>query len=273
MVSAALPAPRAMLMTLYATGARDAELTRLKFSDFDKQRMVVHIQGGKGRKDRDVMLSSKLLEELREHWHRLRRRPKVWLFPGQHNHRGAPPIDTKTVWHACYQAGQRAGLQKRVHPHTLSWDYLADNIVRGVEMPERLLKKPHRLLNADEVRRLVAACTEPTRTIVLLAIMTGLRIGEILALRWKRIDFIRETLVVAEICYLGRFGTPKTRASKREVPLSSNVVEALNTHFSISANRNPEALVFATRNGGPLASNNLRNRGFRSACKRAGLRN
>lgn len=38
-----------MLMTLYATGARDAELTRLKFGDFDKQRMVVHIHGGKGR--------------------------------------------------------------------------------------------------------------------------------------------------------------------------------------------------------------------------------
>jgi integrase len=90
-------------------------------------------------------------------------------------------------------------------------------------------------------------------------------------LRWKRIDFIRETLVVAETCYLGRFGTPKTRASKREVLLSSNVVEALKTHFSISANRNPEALVFGTRNGGPLASNNSRNRGFRSACKRAGL--
>jgi integrase len=52
MVSAALPALRAMLMTLYASGARNAELTRLKFSDFDKQRMVVHIQGGKGRKDR-----------------------------------------------------------------------------------------------------------------------------------------------------------------------------------------------------------------------------
>jgi len=91
MVSAALPALRAMLMTLYATGARNAELTRLKFSDFDKQRMVVHIQGRKGGKDRDVMLSSKLLEELRGHWHRLRRRPKVWLFPGQHNHRGDRP--------------------------------------------------------------------------------------------------------------------------------------------------------------------------------------
>ena len=56
---------RTLLMTVYATGARNAEATRLKFRDFDKQRMVVHIQGGKGRKDRDVMLSSKLLAELR----------------------------------------------------------------------------------------------------------------------------------------------------------------------------------------------------------------
>src|ERR1700739_182955 len=110
---------RTLLMTLYATGARNAEVTHLKFSDFDKQRMVVHIQGGKGRKDRDVMLSPKLLEELREHWHRLRRRPKVWLFPGNIDHCGNQPIDTKTVWHASYQAARRAGLQKRVHPHTL----------------------------------------------------------------------------------------------------------------------------------------------------------
>ena len=72
---------RTLLMTLYATGARNSEVTRLKFSDFDKERMVVRIRGGKGRKDRDVMLSSKLLEELHQHWHRLPRRPKIWLFP------------------------------------------------------------------------------------------------------------------------------------------------------------------------------------------------
>jgi integrase/recombinase XerD len=110
---------RTLLMTLYATGARNAELTRLKFSDVDSKRMVIHIQGGKGRKDRDVMLSSKLLEELREHWHRLRRKPKVWLFPGNHDHCADHPIDTKTVWQACQRAAQRAGIQKGVHPHTL----------------------------------------------------------------------------------------------------------------------------------------------------------
>ena len=62
-------------MTLYATGVRNAELTRLKASDVDSRRMVIHIQSGKGREDRDVMLSPVLLEELRAHWRRLRKNP------------------------------------------------------------------------------------------------------------------------------------------------------------------------------------------------------
>jgi integrase len=63
--------------TIRELTARNAELTRLKFSDADSKRMVIHIQGGKGRKDRDVMLSPKLLKELREHWQRLRRKPRL----------------------------------------------------------------------------------------------------------------------------------------------------------------------------------------------------
>jgi len=65
---------RTLLMTLYATGVRNAELTRLKISDVDSQRMVIHVQGGKGRQDRDLMLSPVLLEELRAHWRQLRKK-------------------------------------------------------------------------------------------------------------------------------------------------------------------------------------------------------
>ena len=66
LIDAALsPYHRVLLMTLYATGVRNAELTRLRVSDIDSKRMVIRIQGGKGRTDRDVMLSPKLLEELR----------------------------------------------------------------------------------------------------------------------------------------------------------------------------------------------------------------
>jgi integrase/recombinase XerD len=120
LIDAALtPYHRTLLMTLYATGVRRAELTHLKISDIDSKRMVIHSQGGKGRKDRDVMLSPKLLEALREHWRGLKRKPSAWLFPGNRWHSGDTPIDTKVVWYACKKAAQRAGIQKGVHPHTL----------------------------------------------------------------------------------------------------------------------------------------------------------
>jgi len=115
--AARTPSERILLMTLYATGARNAEVTHLKISDIDSQRMVVHIRGGKGRKDRDVMLSPVLLTALRTHWRFYHRKSSTWLFPS--NYRQDRPIDTKTVWHACHKAAKRAGLQKRVHPHTL----------------------------------------------------------------------------------------------------------------------------------------------------------
>jgi integrase len=50
--------------------------------------MVIHIRGGKGRKDRDVMLSPKLLDALRVYWRGLRRKPTDWLFPGNRWHNG-----------------------------------------------------------------------------------------------------------------------------------------------------------------------------------------
>ena len=103
---------RILLMTLYGTGVRRAELTRLQIPDINSQRMVIHIQGGKGRQDRDVMLSPKLLEALREYWRGLRRKPTDWLFPGGRSHTGNRPITPKIAWHACQKAAQRAGLQK-----------------------------------------------------------------------------------------------------------------------------------------------------------------
>jgi site-specific recombinase XerD len=114
------PFHRILLMTLYATGARRAEVAHLKVSDIDSQRMVVHIRGGKGRKDRDVMLSPRLLDALRVYWRGLKRKPTDWLFPGNAWHTGSRPVTTKVLWTACYSASQRAGLErKHIHPHTL----------------------------------------------------------------------------------------------------------------------------------------------------------
>ena len=115
--AARAPRERILLMTLYATGVRRSELTHLRISDIDSQRMVVHIRGGKGRKDRDVMLSTRLLTALRTHWRYYHRKSSTWLFPS--NFRKDRPINTKTVWYACKKTAKRAGLQKRFHPHTL----------------------------------------------------------------------------------------------------------------------------------------------------------
>jgi integrase/recombinase XerD len=134
--AARTPRQRILLMALYATGARNAELAHLKAKDIDSQRRVVHIQGGKGRRDRDVMLSSKLLEALQVHWRLYHRRPSAWLFPGNRNHGGGDrPIDTKTVWHACEQAAKRAGIQKRVHPHLLRHCFATHLLEAGANLP------------------------------------------------------------------------------------------------------------------------------------------
>ena len=135
LIDAALtPYHRTLLMTLYATGLRRAELARLKVTDIDSHRMVVHVQGGKGRKDRDVMLSPKLLEQLRKHWRRLKRKPSVWLFPGNRHHSGDRPITTKVVWQACRNAAQRAGIKKQVHPHTLRHCFATHLLEQGTDL-------------------------------------------------------------------------------------------------------------------------------------------
>ena len=132
--AAGTPFYRTLLITLYATGLRCAELTLLKVSDIDSKRMVIRVQGGKWRKDRDVMLSPKLLEELRKHWHRLRRKPSDWLFPGNRWHTAHYPIDTKTVWHACDGAAKRADLKKAVHPHTLRHCFATHLLEAGADL-------------------------------------------------------------------------------------------------------------------------------------------
>lgn len=124
---------RAMLMTLYATGLRRAELCQLKVGDVDSERMVIHVREGKGGRDRDVLLSPKLLETLREYWRWLK--PKTWLFPGMvNNWRADVPITTKIVWSAVNEARKRAGIIKPVSPHTLRHSFATHMLEAGADL-------------------------------------------------------------------------------------------------------------------------------------------
>ena len=124
---------RAILMTLYATGLRRAEVCRLKVADIDSERMVIHVREGKGGRDRDVLLSDKLLETLREYWRWMK--PRTWLFPGMvNNWRADIPIDTKVVWQAVRAAKERAGITKRVSPHTLRHSFATHMLEAGADL-------------------------------------------------------------------------------------------------------------------------------------------
>jgi integrase/recombinase XerD len=124
---------RAMVMTLYATGVHRAELCRLKVADIDSERMVLHIQQGKGGRDRDVPLSPRLLEILREYWRWMK--PKTYLFPGmQNNWRADVPVTDKVAWIAVTEAAKAAGITKRVSPHTLRHSYATNLLEAGADL-------------------------------------------------------------------------------------------------------------------------------------------
>ena len=152
LIEAALtPFHRIVLMTAYATGLRRAELAHLQIRDIDSQRMVIHVRGGKGRKDRDVMLSPTLLEALRMHWNKLKRKPQQWLFPGGRWHTGDTPISDKVFWHACQQARRRAGIDKPVHPHTLRHCFATHLLEAGADLRTIQLLLGHGDLRATTV--------------------------------------------------------------------------------------------------------------------------
>ncbi len=124
---------RTILMVLYGTGMRRTEASLLKVNDIDSERMVIHIQQGKGSRDRDVPLTPKLLEALREYWRW--KKPTDYLFPSPKGWRGSDqPISDKTVWYACRQAAARAGIPKTIGPHTLRHSFATHLMEAGTDL-------------------------------------------------------------------------------------------------------------------------------------------
>lgn len=132
-VKALLQAPkslahRAILATLYGAGLRVSEVTNLKVSDLDRERRVIWVRGGKGHKDRQVMLADQLRELLVAYWRW--KRPTDWLFPGE----AGNPITTNAVFRACRKAALIAGITKPVHPHSLRHAFATHLLDDGVNL-------------------------------------------------------------------------------------------------------------------------------------------
>src|SRR6185437_12107804 len=117
--------------------------------------------------------------------------------------------------------------------------YFERNPAHGIRIGEREPRQEKRFLTPAQIRALLPALSEPCRTIVLVAVLTGMRIGEILALRWKRLDLNCGTIEVAETFSDGQFGTPKTRSSRRVIPMSSAMREAFKSRRAASVRTAP----------------------------------
>lgn len=146
--------------------------------------------------------------------------------------------------------------------------YLDKNPAHGIRIRSTGSRIEHRFYSPAQVRQLLPELTEPCRTVIKLAALTGLRIGEILALRWKRVDLLRGTIEVAETYSDGEFGTPKTRSSNRVIPMSGFLRGLLEAHRTETKSGAPNSLVFCTPSGTPLNQKNLYNRVLAPACDR-----
>ena len=143
---------RTILMTLYATGLRIAEALALQIPDIDRERMLIRVRHGKGRKDRYVPLSATLLEQLRRYWRFYR--PQYWLFPSTDPGRA---LTAGTVQKLCTQAARKAGLSKRVTPHTLRHSFATHHLEAGTNLKTIQVLLGHRTLNTTSIYLHVAA--------------------------------------------------------------------------------------------------------------------
>jgi integrase/recombinase XerD len=121
---------KAALSVAYGAGLRVSEVISLKVSDIDSERMLIRVEQGKGRKDRNAMLSPALLELLRAWWKVCHSRG--YLFPGGRD--PVLPMTTRQLTRACHIAAQAAEIKKRVTPHPLRHSFATHLLEQGVDI-------------------------------------------------------------------------------------------------------------------------------------------
>ena len=136
--------------------------------------------------------------------------------------------------------------------------------------PEKKPVREKHVLSLAQMQVLLDHLREPCRTMVLLGLLTGMRIGEILGLRWKDVDLIAGELHVSQAIYRGSLNTPKTKGSRRILPLPRSVVRTLVLLRPKPGEGREETLVFQTRKGTALSDTNLLHRHLKPAGRKIG---
>ena len=168
-------------------------------------------------------------------------------------------------WETC---SHLRNLMSKVFGMAKRWNFFAlDNPAQGVELPEKQAVREKQVLGPQQIRALLMLLREPCRTMVLLGVLTGLRVGEILGLRWKDVDFVSGELHVEQAVYRGSVGSPKTRGSRRVLPLPEALLVALRGQHGTAPE---DSLVFETHEHTPYRDNNLLHRELKPAGRKIG---
>jgi integrase len=149
------------------------------------------------------------------------------------------------------------------------WGYITENVALKTKLSRRQHGTERVVLTPVQVRDIAAALNEPARSVTLLLVLTGLRVGELLALCWGSIDLKAPLLRVVETVYDGHFDQPKTNRSARTIPIGTETAELLAGICPAAVDA--KALVFATREGLPLDRWNLLRKHLEPAAKKLGL--
>lgn len=160
-------------------------------------------------------------------------------------------------------------LLSKIFSSAKKWGFYAgENPATDVVLPEHVPVREKHVVAPEQIAPLLASLPEPVRTMVELGLLTGMRVGEILALRWESVDFHSGLIRVEQNYYRGHTGTPKTKGSRRTVPLPSKLSDSLQ-HLRESSGTSP--LVFSTRKGTPFSDTNLLHRHLKPAGKGLGM--
>jgi integrase len=153
----------------------------------------------------------------------------------------------------------------------VKWGHMQENPTRGVDLPALKTVLPKWVLTAPQASLLLAELPPLARTMAGVAMLTGLRRGELFALRWNAVNFTEKHLTVQEAVYEGVFGTPKTDAGTRRVPLAESTLALLAAWRARVKRTAPDGLVFSTWSGKPISPHNVTRRWIVPACTKLGL--
>lgn len=151
------------------------------------------------------------------------------------------------------------------------WGMLERNPAIGVKLPRKKSRKPPVMLTLPQIRAILEELPEPTKSIVTMIVFGSMRVGEVLALRWRRISADR--IHIVERVYDREFDDVKTEAGEREVPFDSigAIASAVRRTWDRSKFHGPDDLIFANKAGRPLDTHNLLHRHIKPSALKLGL--